>query len=274
VIWLSLGGWRDSTVEDALRTVPTGNCARFAANPLSGGGTPTQAWLAGLNTAALPPLDLTECPGLVIVAPHPDDETLGLGATAAQLVASGIDVQVVSVSDGGAAQPGASVPDRIRLEATRRSELLRARGVLGLCPPVPLGLPDGQLADHEDELTDLLVKILKGVAPHSWCAATWRGDGHPDHEAVGRAAAAACARTGVALVEYPVWMWHWAGPADPAVPWDRAHSVPVSGWALDRKRLAAQCFRSQFETGAAGSSPVLPAFVLERLLTVGEVLFQ
>ena len=99
------------------------------------------------------------------------------------------------------------------------------------------------------ELAELLGEILAGAAPGTWCAATWRGDGHPDHEAVGRAAAAACARTGVALLEYPVWMWHWASPSDPAVPWERAHSVPVSGWALERKRLAAQCFRSQFEPG-------------------------
>src|SRR5262249_46228089 len=216
----------------------------------------------------------TTCPGLVLVAPHPDDETLGLGATAAQLVASGVDVQVVWVSDGGAAQPGASPLQRIRMESIRRSELLRATGVLGIRPPVSLGLPDGQLAEHEDRLTDLLVEILEDAAPRTWCAATWRGDGHRDHEAVGRAAAAACARAGAALVEYPVWMWHWASPADPAVPWDQAYTLSISGWALDRKRHAAQCFRSQFEPGSGGSGPVLPAFVLRRLLAVGEVVFR
>jgi glycosyltransferase involved in cell wall biosynthesis len=63
-------------------------------------------------------------------------------------------------------------------------------------------------------------------------------------------------------------------PTDPAVPLDRAHSVPVSEWALARKHRAAQCFRSQFEPGTDGSSPVLPAFVLQRLLAVGEVVFR
>jgi LmbE family N-acetylglucosaminyl deacetylase len=254
-----------------LRTAPAGNCARFAAKPLTRGGTPVPLWLAALDRGPLPPLDLTECPGLVVVAPHPDDETLGLGATTAQLVASGVDVQVVSVSDGGAA--GATLTDRTRLETTRRYELRRATGVLGTPPPLSLGLPDGQLADHEDRLAELLVEILEAAAPGTWCAATWRGDGHPDHEAVGRAAAEACARTGVALLEYPVWMWHWASPADSAVPWDRARSVRVSGWALDRKRHAAQCFRSQLAPIGAGTPPVLPAFVLQRLLAVGEVVF-
>jgi LmbE family N-acetylglucosaminyl deacetylase len=248
-----------------------GNGARFAAVPLSGGGTPVREWW---TSETLPTLDLTECPGLIVVAPHPDDETVGLGAMAAQLAASGVDVAVVSVSDGGAAEPGAPPAQRIRLESLRRNELRRAAGVLGIRAPVSLGLPDGRLADHEDELTDLLAAILDDAAPRTWCAATWRGDGHPDHEAVGRAAAAACARTGATLLEYPVWMWHWAGPADPAVPWDRAHSVPVSAWARDRKHHAAQCFRSQFEASTQGRAPVLPPFVLQRLLAVGELVFR
>ena len=256
-----------------MRTIPISNCTRFAAKPLTRGGTPVPVWLAALDRGALPPLDLSACPGLVVVAPHPDDETLGLGATIAQLVASGVDVQVVSVSDGGAARPGASLSERLRLETTRKHELRRATGVLGIAPPISLGLPDGRLADHEDGLTDTLVNILEDVAPGTWCAATWRGDGHPDHEAVGRAAAQACARTDVTLLEYPVWMWHWATPADPAVPWDRAYSVRASGRALDRKRRAAQCFRSQLEPIGADTTAVLPAFVLHRLLSVGEVVF-
>jgi LmbE family N-acetylglucosaminyl deacetylase len=255
-----------------LRTA--GNCARFAATPLSGAGTPAQTWRTSFEWAALPALDLAACPGLIVVAPHPDDETLGMGATAAQLVTSGVDVEVVSVSDGGAARPGAPLPARMGLEATRRRELINATGILGISPVLSLGLPDGQLAQHEDRLAELLVEILEVAAPGVWCATTWRGDGHPDHEAVGRATASACARTGAVLVEYPVWMWHWARPGDPAVPWERAHTVPVSGWAADRKQLAAQCFHSQFGPGEDGSVPVLPAFVLARLLGVAELVFR
>jgi LmbE family N-acetylglucosaminyl deacetylase len=258
----------------ALTTIPASNCAKFAAKPLTRGGTPVPVWLAALDAGPLPPLDVTGCRKLIVVAPHPDDEILGLGATTAQLVASGVDVQVVSVSDGGADHPGVTHWDRTRLETTRRYELRRATSVLGLPPPVRLGLPDGQLADHEDGLAESLVDILEGAAPGTWCAATWRGDGHPDHEAVGRAAATACAHTGSPLLEYPVWMWHWATPADPAVPWDRAYSVPLSVRALDRKRLAAQCFRSQLEPIGASAAPMLPAFVLQRLLAVGEVVFR
>lgn len=257
-----------------MDTLSAGNCARFAAKPLTRGGTPLPMWLAALDRKPLPPLDLSACPGLVIVAPHPDDETLGLGATAAHLVASGVDVQVIAVSDGGAAEPGTTPWDRTRLEITRRHELRRATEILGVAPPVSLGLPDGELAHHEDRIAELLGEILERAAPGTWCAATWRGDGHPDHEAVGGAAAEACVRAGVTLLEYPVWMWHWAAPADPAVPWNQARAVHVSDRALDRKRRSAQCFRSQFAPRAADSSPVLPPFVLQRLLGVGEVVFR
>ena len=257
-----------------MKTLPVSNCAKFAAKPLTRGGTPAPMWLAALADQPLPALDLSACPGLVVVAAHPDDETLGLGAATAQLVASGVDVQVISVSDGGAAKPGATPRERTRWEITRRYELSRAASILGITEPMSLGLPDGQLADHEDTVAELLAGVLDAAAPGTWCAATWRGDGHPDHEAVGRAAAKACGRTGATLLEYPVWMWHWASPADPAVPWYRAQSVRVPGRALARKRLAAHCFRSQLEPDAAGAAPVVPPFVLQRLLAVGEVVFR
>jgi LmbE family N-acetylglucosaminyl deacetylase len=137
-----------------------------------------------------------------------------------------------------------------------------------------LGLPDGELADHEDWITETLTEILAEAGPATWCAATWRGDGHSDHEAVGLAASAACARTGTTLLEYPVWMWHWAFPADEAVPWDRAYSVPAPGWASERKLRAAQCYRSQFERSGNGAAPRLPGCVLPRLRAVGEVVFR
>ncbi|MCV7444353.1 PIG-L family deacetylase [Mycobacterium paraense] len=263
-----------TTIERPHAVLPASNRAKFAAKPLTRGGTPVPVWLAALDGQAPPPLDLSACPGLVVVAAHPDDETLGLGATIAQLVGAGVDVRVVTVSDGGEARPGATPQERARAEITGRYELRKAAAVLGVPAPVSLGLPDGELADHEGSVADSLTDILADAAPGTWCAATWRGDGHPDHEAVGRAAAAACERTGVRLLEYPVWMWHWASPADPAVPWDRARSVRVPGRALERKRLAAHCFRSQLEPGGVGVAPVLPAFVLQRLLAVGEVVFS
>jgi LmbE family N-acetylglucosaminyl deacetylase len=251
-------------------TVSAGNGARLAATPLAGGGTPVKDWL---GADRLPELDLRECPRLVVVAPHPDDETLGLGATMAQLAARGVEVTVVCVTDGAAAYPSLSAKERTLLEVARSEELHAATSTLGLAPPISLGLPDGEVADHEHRLAALLTAILGEKGPGTWCAATWRGDGHPDHEAVGRAASTAADATAGVLVEYPVWMWHWATPGDSAVPWERGFSVPLTPQAVERKQQAAQCFRSQFSS-YADVPPLLPAFVLPRLLAVGEVLFR
>jgi LmbE family N-acetylglucosaminyl deacetylase len=255
-----------------VTSVSAGNGSRFAARPIAAGGTPTDEWVAWRR--ALPDLDLGDCPGLVVVAPHPDDETLGFGATAATLRARGVDVQVVSVSDGGGAIPGPSIRERSCLESERRAELHRATEILGLRPPICLGLPDGELSDHEAELTDHLAGLLAAGSKGMWCAATWRGDGHPDHEAVGRASAAAAERTGAALLEYPVWMWHWAAPDDDDVPWQRMSRVRLDLAAMARKRRATKVFRTQLTPGRSETDAVLPPFVVRRLLAVGEVVFR
>ncbi|NOQ00156.1 PIG-L family deacetylase [Mycolicibacterium fortuitum] len=244
------------------------NAMRFAARPIAGGGTPAAAW-AGI---ACPVLDLTDCPELIVVAPHPDDETLGFGATSAALARRGVRVQVVSVTDGGAAYPGCSPRQRRCLQQRRRRELECAVETLGLPAPIHLDLPDGDVAGCRSELADRLADLLAGSPDGTWCAVTWRGDGHPDHEAAGWAAAEATARTGTVLLEYPLWMWHWAEPGDDAVPWSRMQQARHQAWAKDRKVRAIGCYASQLDS--PDGDAVLPPFVVDRLLRVGEVVFR
>jgi LmbE family N-acetylglucosaminyl deacetylase len=110
------------------------------------------------------------------------------------------------------------------------------------------------------------------LGPGRQCLATWRGDGHPDHEAVGRAAAAACARTGAVLWEYPIWMWHWTRPADPRVPWRSAHRIPLDRSAVCAKAHAIAAFTSQI-TDIDGVT-ILPPEILARFDRPFEVLFR
>jgi LmbE family N-acetylglucosaminyl deacetylase len=250
----------------------TGNGYRFAAEPVAGGGTPAADWQDWVRS--LPTLELSDCPALIVVAPHPDDETLGFGATASLLQSRGVDVTVVSVTDGGGSVPGLSPVERQWLERERRDELRAASAILGLREPVALGLPDGDVAEREEELTALLADVVAAGPPGTWCAATWRGDGHPDHEAVGRSAAAAVARADATLLEFPVWMWHWAKPGDDAVPWHRMSAAPRDEAAAVRKQRAAAAFASQLAPYRAGADVVLPPFVLQRLFTVGEVVIR
>ncbi len=248
------------------------NAARFAARPVAHVGTPGDDWVR--RNESLPPLPLDRCPGLVVAAPHPDDEVLGFGAAACMLSARGVGVHTVIATDGGAAWPGLSEADKSHLEQTRRAESRTAANVLGLATPEFLGLPDGELAEHETRLADILTAVLADRAAGTWCAATWRCDGHPDHEALGRAAAVAVSRTGAVLLEYPVWMWHWARPGDEAVPWHRAARVVVDSVAKQRKRDAVDAFRSQLHPDVESRDPILPAHVVARLDQVGEVVFR
>jgi LmbE family N-acetylglucosaminyl deacetylase len=245
-----------------------GNSARFAARPLPGGGTPTCVWLGARRQ--LPELDLVDCPEIVLVAAHPDDETFGFGATSTMLAGMGVRVQVVSASDGGASHPGLSSVERSRLEHVRRAELHRAVSALGLREP---RLSAYEIGEHENRLSDVLSEILAARPSGTWCAATWRGDGHPDHEAVGRAAAVAVG---------PQQRSWWVPGVDVAlgVPGRRRGAVgprlrvPLTREAIDRKYFAAQSFHSQFEPMTADAPPAIPPAVLRRLLAVGEVVFR
>jgi LmbE family N-acetylglucosaminyl deacetylase len=249
-------------------TSPISNCARFAGRPLARGGTPAETWTGWGRRFA--PLNIEHCPSLLLVAAHPDDETLGLGATAAALAARGVTVQVVAVTDGEAAYP--DDPGRCaELAEVRREELVAATARLGLASPIFLGIPDGHVTANEDRLEAELAALLAESMPGAWCAATWRGDGHPDHEATGRAAAAAAKNGSPVFVEYPIWMWHWALPDDPAVPWDSVRRPPVAAPDLEAKEAALLCFSSQLQRN--DGPPLLAPEVIARQLAVGEIVF-
>ena len=218
---------------------------------IEGAGTAESAWLPWLAALALPPLPPLHRP--LVVAPHPDDEVLG---AAGVLTRDG--AEIVAVTDGDASHPG--VPG---LAALRVAETVRALAVLGVPAAAVhrLGQPDG--AVDEPALTRALCDLL---APGRPCLVTWRGDGHPDHEAAGRAAAAACARRGAPLLEYPVWAWHWAGPADPRVPWASALRLDLPPAVHRAKRAALREFRTQIPS-------ILPPHVLARFERPYEIVF-
>jgi LmbE family N-acetylglucosaminyl deacetylase len=249
-------------------TEPSSNCARFAAKPLAEGGTPLELWTDWGRR--LEPLNIEHCPALILVAAHPDDETLGLGATAVKLAERGVPVQVVAATDGEAAYPQGS-GDREKLARARRDELIAAAARLGLARPIFLGIPDGEVTENEGRLEIELEALLAESQAGAWCAATWRGDGHPDHEATGRAAAAASKDTPAVFIEYPIWMWHWALPDDPAVPWDNARRVPLTKRDLATKAAALRCFSSQLERSAG--PPLLSSEMIDRQMAVGELVF-
>lgn len=239
---------------------------------IEGLGTDETTWRGWDAMAHWPALDLSDCRRAVVVAPHPDDEILGVGGILAQLTTAGVPVVVVAVTDGEGSHPQAHV-DRNALAEQRTGESVRALADVGLAAGSRLRLqqPDGEVA--EAELARTLTDLLHAG---DWCFATWRGDGHPDHEAVGRASGAACHQVGARLLEFPVWTWHWAEPGDDRVPWDRAMVVALDDATMTRKRLALRRFVSQtapIEDGPDGAA-ILPPHVLARFERGFETVFR
>jgi LmbE family N-acetylglucosaminyl deacetylase len=231
------------------------------------GGTPEWAWQPWLATLAdaLPARDVLALPAarLVVVAPHPDDEVLGCGGLLALHAATGRDTLLVAVTDGEASHRPLPVPGSAALGALRRAESAAGLQHLMLRPAdvLRLGMPDGDVARHEQYLVNRLTHALR---QGDTVTVPWRFDGHPDHEACGRAAAQACARRRCRLLEMPIWMWHWSTPGDTRVPWHRLVTLPLPPAVHRRKRLALGAHASQLHWRSADTPPVLDEAMLAR----------
>ena len=142
-----------------------------------------------MSTGADDELDLLGVEQVVVVVAHPDDETLAMGGLLADLP-SDVAVEVVVASDGQASHPRSPTHGSGDLARLRREEVRRAVEIL--CPRARLhllGLDDGGLSQQVDQVVAAVVPLVAGEA--TLILSTYDGDGHPDHEAVAAAAAAA-----------------------------------------------------------------------------------
>ena len=69
---------------------------------------------------------------LLVLAPHPDDESLGCGGLIAESCARGRDVHVAILTDGTGSHPSSPSYPAPRLRALRQREALAAVEALGL----------------------------------------------------------------------------------------------------------------------------------------------
>ncbi|QFR31914.1 PIG-L deacetylase family protein [Ancylobacter sp. TS-1] len=184
---------------------------------------------------------------LVVVAPHPDDESLGCGGLIAACRSAGLPVTIVVVSDGAGSHPRSRLFPPERLAALRKSEALAAAGRLGVAEGDVhfLGLPDRRVPDTGPEATQAVERIAHLAAGADVMAVTWRHDPHCDHKASFALARAAARQVpGLALWEYPI--WGWTLPPHEPLDGARAEGVRVDvGDALSAKRRAIAAHASQ-----------------------------
>jgi LmbE family N-acetylglucosaminyl deacetylase len=125
---------------------------------------------------------------VLVVAPHPDDETLGCGGTLLRLTNEGSQIAwliVTSMSENG----GFSAESM----AERKTEIVKVRDAYGFCEVYSLDLPTRQLDTYPvAELVAEFSTVFKAYQP-SVVFLPHRRDVHSDHRAVFDAGAA-CAK--------------------------------------------------------------------------------
>jgi len=175
---------------------------------------------------------------VLVLAPHPDDETFGCGGTIRMLTESGVAVDVAFLTRGELGiEVGGAVPAEVRqqLAQTRSEEAQAACAVLGVRRVFFLDGQDTRLADQPQ-----LIAAIQGLLaqePYERVFCPWPHDGHDDHQATFlwlRHALAGDPR----LLPQHFWLYEVWKPltANTFVPID--HTLPA-------KRRAIEQYRSQ-----------------------------
>jgi len=208
-------------------------------------------------------LDLTSVDGLplvstdhlrsfgstVVVAPHPDDESLGCGGAIALLREMAVSVTIVVLSDGTLSHPNSVEYPQERLRDLRESELLEAASILGVASDsieffryIDRGVPTSDSRQF-DEAVNRLGKVLN-KSRASTIFVPWRRDPQPDHRAAFEIVDFATDSRHL-IIEYPIWLNHLASPADiPLSSEVDAFCIDISS-VLNKKQLAITAHKSQ-----------------------------
>lgn len=191
---------------------------------------------------------------ILVLAPHPDDETLGCGGLIAEACARGRPVHVAVLTDGAGSHPRSTRFPPPRLAALRQSEARAAVQALGLAADCLqfLGCPDGAVprdGSEFDALAGRLAAVASRLGVGTICA-TWAHEPHPDHAAAAAIAAEVARRTGARHLAYPIWAWSL--PASAELPASAACGVRLD---IARHLAAKQRAMAAHASQTAGAIP-------------------
>ncbi len=218
---------------------------------------------------------------VLVVAPHPDDETFGCGGSVAILIRDRAVAHVVFVTDGGASHPGHPSVAPVDLAARRRDEAQVATGILGVDRERVTFLDerDGTLAHlgpgRAREVAGRIAAILARLAPEA-ILMPCRHDGSSEHDASFELVTGALEQAALSprIFEFPVWSW-W-NPImmlGPMFTCRRVWRVDLRD-VRDAKARAIASYASQTIPIPPETSPALPPGFASMFLGNEEFLFE
>lgn len=190
----------------------------------------------------------------LVLAPHPDDESLGVGGLLAARALRGDASFVAFLTDGAGSHRDVPGWSPARVGRARRAEGRQALVALGIATaPLFLGWQDAAPAPADGPVFRRTVARLTAFCRRhriGTIVTTWAGEPHCDHAAAASLARAVTDGSGILCLEYLVWGWtrtdlarHLAGR--------RTLTFDVTRGRA-RQRRAIACHRSQFGGRIAG----------------------
>lgn len=186
----------------------------------------------------------------VVIAPHPDDETLGMGGHLQRIR----DLTLIHVTDGAPFNMDDAhahgFTTREEYARARRMELLAALALAGIAPEraIALQVPDQGVLGELPEVIGRLVELLRQIRPEAIFAPAYEG-GHPDHDSTAFAVAQACAQLQDAPGRIEYALYHdCAGQLNTGhflAPDGDVTRLKLDDSSLDLKRGMLDCFHTQ-----------------------------
>lgn len=199
--------------------------------------------------------------GILIIAPHPDDEVLGCGGLIAKLCDAGRPPHIIYMTGGEGSHRSCCNLPKEELVSARRSLTLSAIHILGV--PVEnihtLDYPDGGIS-IDNKQTDRLRAIITELDPEYVFVPHW-GEGWSDHVNTAEIVKTIAAGSKVQIYEYCVWLWFyniWRG-----LDWKNGRVLKMSNGEHESKLAAMDAYIKPLAPCGKPWSGVLPKVFVE-----------
>lgn len=207
----------------------------------------------------------------LIIAPHPDDETLGCGGLIQTLCQQGTPPHVVILTGGGKSHSSCCHINESLLKKARRKLSSEILTKLGITPDQIhfLDFPDGSISPQHPEMSQL-EKLLTQLSPNT-IFIPHRGEGWSDHLVVRELIKNIHFISSPTIYEYCVWVWYynfWS------LDWSNAFLLPLTKEQFTKKReTVLQYVQTQAPCGSPWSG-ILPKILIDACLWNKELYFK